>query len=45
LLLQLLTLLVPNWQWFFRAAVVAAFVIALLSPFAWEYGRQAPPFQ
>ncbi|MBI2820313.1 MAG: DUF1624 domain-containing protein, partial [Acidobacteria bacterium] len=38
LLLQLLTMIVPNWQWFFRASVIATLGIALLTPFAWEYG-------
>jgi len=42
LLLQLLLMIVPHWQSFFRVSVVAALGIALLTPFAWEYGRHAP---
>jgi uncharacterized membrane protein len=42
LLLQLLMMIVPNWQWFIRASVVAAVGIALLTPFAWEYGQNGP---
>ncbi|HLA40057.1 MAG TPA: heparan-alpha-glucosaminide N-acetyltransferase domain-containing protein, partial [Candidatus Glassbacteria bacterium] len=42
LLLQLVTMIVPNWQWFFRATVIAALGIALLTPFAWDYGQQGP---
>ena len=42
LLLQSLTMIVPNWQWFFRASVIGALGIAFLTPFAWEYGQQGP---
>lgn len=42
LLLQLLMMINPSWRGFVRATVVVGLGVALLTPFAWEYGQDGP---
>ncbi|MBI1956570.1 MAG: DUF1624 domain-containing protein [Acidobacteria bacterium] len=42
LLLQLLVMLLPNEQWFFRVSLLLPIVIGLATPFVWAVSQQLP---